>query len=293
MGGCKADADEPEDDTSSLSDTNTSTDTNADDTGHNHTAHDITANPDQTGDTGSGTLCDQYCATAAEVCMGANSIYSDEAACQTACASMRPGTQGQTTGDTVECRRFHLDLGRVDPITHCPHASEGGGGMCVFANEDLCRRYCGAVSENCTGINEAFPDPEACLDSCFTIIKAGTDGDTEGDSVNCRLTHALAAASQPAANCPLATVADNPVCKPTLCERYCTEAAQVCVGDNRLYDYESECLQACALFPTDGQEGDNAGNTVQCRLYHLGVAQIDPAFHCPHAGVSGAGVCVD
>jgi hypothetical protein len=26
-----------------------------------------------------------------------------------------------------------------------------------------------------------------------------------------------------------------------------------------------------------------SGNSVQCRLYHLGAATLDPGLHCPHA----------
>jgi hypothetical protein len=33
------------------------------------------------------------------------------------------------------------------------------------------------------------------------------------------------------------------------------------------------------------------GNTLECRIYHAGVAAGDAAFHCPHAGPTGAEVC--
>jgi len=52
----------------------------------------------------------------------------------------------------------------------------------------------------------------------------------------------------------------------------------------------------CNGFSTAGYPGDAAGNTVQCRIYHAGVAGLDittnAGVHCPHAGPTGGGVCV-
>jgi len=53
-------------------------------------------------------------------------------------------------------------------------------------------------------------------------------------------------------------------------------------------------MTACAGFPTDGDVGATSGNSVQCRIYHGGVAgtsTMNAGIHCPHAGPTGGGVC--
>ncbi len=78
---------------------------------------------------------------------------------------------------------------------------------------------------------------------------------------------------------------------PDDCAGYCEIMAANCADT---YADEAACLAACAEFPTDGAVGDAGGNTLQCRIYHAGVAgMMDPVVHCPHAGPDGAEVCVD
>jgi len=53
-------------------------------------------------------------------------------------------------------------------------------------------------------------------------------------------------------------------------------------------------MTACAAMSNSGSQGDTSGNTVQCRIYHAGVAgnpSTNAVTHCPHAGPNGAGVC--
>jgi len=57
--------------------------------------------------------------------------YTDEAGCLEACAGMTPGTPGEASGDTVECRISHaMYAAGTDDADHCPHASEAGTGGC-------------------------------------------------------------------------------------------------------------------------------------------------------------------
>lgn len=79
----------------------------------------------------------------------------------------------------------------------------------------------------------------------------------------------------------------------TACSDYCTTIMSTCSGDNAQYASETECLSSCSGFATTGADGDAAGNTLQCREYHLGVAATDAATHCSHAGADGGGVCID
>jgi hypothetical protein len=76
------------------------------------------------------------------------------------------------------------------------------------------------------------------------------------------------------------------------CTRYCTAVTSACSGANAQYDDMADCLAFCGRsnIPV-GREGDMAGNTLECRIYHAGVAVMAPAVHCPHAGPSGGDVC--
>jgi hypothetical protein len=54
-------------------------------------------------------------------------------------------------------------------------------------------------------------------------------------------------------------------------------------------------LAHCGNYPTSGTTGDETGNTLQCREYHLGVATdgdtAAKAMHCPRASRLGGSVC--
>ena len=75
---------------------------------------------------------------------------------------------------------------------------------------------------------------------------------------------------------------------PNDCEGYCDLMEENC-GD--VYGDRDTCLSTCALFPDDGEPNDADGNTLQCRIYHAGVAADDSALHCPHASASGGDMC--
>lgn len=82
----------------------------------------------------------------------------------------------------------------------------------------------------------------------------------------------------------------------TACSSYCTDMAATCTGDNAQYADDAACQSACAGFATTGTDGDASGDTLQCRVYHLGVAGTDAesaTTHCPHAAADGGGVCVN
>jgi cysteine-rich repeat protein len=84
--------------------------------------------------------------------------------------------------------------------------------------------------------------------------------------------------------------ADTTQCLPT-CENYCDLMLATCDAGNQQYASIAECLETCADFPA-GTAGATDGDSLACRMYHLGVATTtDPATHCPHAGPTGDGVC--
>ena len=76
------------------------------------------------------------------------------------------------------------------------------------------------------------------------------------------------------------------------CDAYCATYATSCKDFNE-YDNTEACLDQCNQWPV-GDAAATDGDSLGCRTYHAGVAgTMQPEVHCPHAGPSGAGVCVD
>lgn len=77
------------------------------------------------------------------------------------------------------------------------------------------------------------------------------------------------------------------------CTDYCTTMTANCSGDNAQYDDMADCQSYCSDRSwTAGAVDETSGNTLECRIYHAGVAAAgEPAEHCPHAGPTGDGVC--
>ena len=76
--------------------------------------------------------CADYCSTYFQNCKDGNDVYEgDEAACMDACKMWYAGTDADTAGDTIGCRTYHAGAALGDPVTHCPHASPSGGGVCT------------------------------------------------------------------------------------------------------------------------------------------------------------------
>lgn len=83
-------------------------------------------------DANSAAACTEYCTLAQANCTEANALYADQTACEAACAKLSvAGVTGDADGDTVQCRIYHLGAAKDDPATHCEHAGEDGGGVCI------------------------------------------------------------------------------------------------------------------------------------------------------------------
>jgi hypothetical protein len=85
------------------------------------------------------------------------------------------------------------------------------------------------------------------------------------------------------------------------CTTYCTTVLHNCTGPTMASDAGAgltafssldSCMHACAKMPV-GTAGDQAGNTLGCRLYYATQAATNPMVHCPRAMMSGGGVCGD
>merc|ERR1711939_239415 len=103
--------------------------------------------------------------------------------CATEFPKLAAGKAGDAKGNTQACRIMHLTLaqsGATDAAdTHCPHASETGGGECVAPTKaTFCADYkkiCGKDYKNCA--------------TEFPKLAAGKAGDAKGNTQACRIMH--------------------------------------------------------------------------------------------------------
>ena len=80
---------------------------------------------------------------------------------------------------------------------------------------------------------------------------------------------------------------------PVDCTAYCAAIGHVCTGLELQYLDTDTCKAMCAKV-TAGTAGATSGNTLACRIYHLGLAAqsaSNAATHCPHAGPYGFDPC--
>lgn len=75
------------------------------------------------GDGICGANCEGFCSVAATACPTA---FATTAACMTACAGFTGvaghyTSMGSTSGNTFNCREYHLTAATADPATHCGH----------------------------------------------------------------------------------------------------------------------------------------------------------------------------
>jgi hypothetical protein len=71
------------------------------------------------------------------------------------------------------------------------------------------------------------------------------------------------------------------------CVGYCTDFMHYCTQETIAFESFDECLEVCATYPADGEEGSASGNHLQCRAYHLHVEGGEILEHCPHAAWDG------
>jgi len=88
----------------------------------------------------------------------------------------------------------------------------------------------------------------------------------------------------------------GPVTQADLCTKFCADEATTCAS-NALMQYASsgECETDCLGYAL-GTSGMTSGNTLYCRIYHLGVAAGSPTAattHCPHTGPNPTAFCID
>ena len=163
-----------------------------------------------------------------------------------------------------------------------------------------CQAYCATMTTTCTGGALQYATEAACNASCNrartgpALWSEGTAG-TAANSLACRVTHVGLAASSgnTAVHCPHAGASGGNLCG-NWCENYCDAALAACTGARALHADKATCLTACAALPATGVPNATSGNTVQCRIYHLGVAassEANAAVHCAHGSITPTGPC--
>ncbi len=158
-----------------------------------------------------------------------------------------------------------------------------------------CDEYCGKIQAACKN-NIQYDSELECIRYCEQsgVFHLGSRGETSGNTLACRIYHAeVAAATNPDLHCIHAGTSGGNVCG-TYCDNYCALALNNC--KDKLFSSFQECETACKQLSTQGIPGDTLGDSVQCRLYHLGVAGSQPPLsqniHCPHGSIHNSKVCV-
>jgi hypothetical protein len=82
-----------------------------------------------------------------------------------------------------------------------------------------------------------------------------------------------------------------------LCTEFCAAEDVTCgTADLKQYPDTATCMTDCAGYAL-GTAGDTTGNTLECRIYHVGAAAGSAAgsatLHCPHTGPNPTAFCVD
>ena len=74
------------------------------------------------------------------------------------------------------------------------------------------------------------------------------------------------------------------------CAGYCDTLMKDCTGADAQYSSKDACSKGCDAYPK-GSPGEKAGNSLECRAYHVGNVAAGGVAHCGHAGPAGDGVC--
>jgi hypothetical protein len=142
-------------------------------------------------------------------CTDLNAVYESPEQCLAACEVLDPGSNGDSIVNTVGCRQYHSYAALLAPQIHCPHAGPTGDGYCGADSEQVtanCVSYCSLLKESCQAdFATSFRDSSECQAACsqlsgaaaqsgYSVVQAET-----GNTLECRVLHALRAFSDPSA----------------------------------------------------------------------------------------------
>lgn len=157
----------------------------------------------------------------------------------------------------------------------------------------VCVEYCDLVLKNCTEENSVYATRNTCLNTCNALPK-GTPDEAIDNTIACRMDRARAAASSPDEECAAAGPnGGNGACGSS-CDAFCVMLESECPDD---FAGLPDCEKACSTIPLSGKfnlEGDYFGDTVECRLIHLGAvgAEKQASMHCGHGRYIALDKCV-
>jgi hypothetical protein len=207
-------------------------------------------------------------------------------------ACQRPILTGSASSCSAACA--------TEDITACTDGDGCCPAGCTDADDDDCEPVQAVCNdgtldqgENCDpGIAAGMPgacpaDATECDDSdmCTTDDLQGMASDCSAECVNTPIT-----ACTNADGCCVTSCTPNmdDDCA-DLCTTFCTDVIATCVDANVVYADMNECMTACGDFVV-GTNGDMTGDTLECRITHLGLAAADPDTHCSHTAVT-SGPC--
>jgi hypothetical protein len=153
--------------------------------------------------------CNSYCELERAECVDEFAQYESEQQCQAVCHALKLGKVGDTTQNTVGCRRYHSYNALLPlpdgPAIHCSHTGPGGDGHCGAADTGNCESYCMLAGAACNSSNAGlatrdtfaahFKNPAACLVACSGLDGAPKDSKyvvspaPSGDNLQCRFLH--------------------------------------------------------------------------------------------------------
>jgi len=190
--------------------------------------------------------------------------------------------------NNLGCREYHAQASKALGAgpTHCEHAGPSGGGVCGLRFQAwgsiLAAPPCSDSSVNMflTAVGNATANlavpPGNVLGQYYS-----TSFDTSKNTQICRIYHLGVASthfSGPTGHCPHGTIGGAGQCGP-LINNACDFIGGICgFGSNASWQFASNaaCVTGLTMTATNnvtvGPPGDAAGNTLECRFYHAGVA---------------------
>ncbi len=151
-----------------------------------------------------------------------------------------------------------------------------------------CQNYCNGIQAACTASFKEYETPEACLATCEEL-QLGTAEDTTGNTVGCRMRSVQLAkdTGELGDYCPIAGPVGGGSCG-TRCDNFCALFVPTC-GAFSDYKDTASCLAFCQASPDNADwdpqipEQKDHDASIQCRIWHLSNAFLDPTLHCGHA----------
>jgi len=158
--------------------------------------------------------CSEYCDTFHAACPGDLFSFASTADCVDYCQNVAMWPEG-TSGVLANTRTCRLDQAQlaanqsdVEKASSCLAAGPLGNNQCG----SLCENYCHLVLNHCVQENLLFADEDNCLEFCAVFPNIGAPEDLTGNSLQCRLNHAMQAYLTPAESCVAASFLGGDIC---------------------------------------------------------------------------------